>query len=411
MNVALFFRTPDVTRALERAARCAGMPVAAHRPQGSKWAKVFGMEPCSACAYVSSTPGGKPACDKCLAGAAAAAARSGMSRPFICHAGFACLCAPAPGGAVLTFGPYCPAEQPESLATDFLAGLAALGEEAGTPPVSLADVRIIPSSAVPALAAWTVEALEALWAHQLASEQAPEEPEEEDRDETRRRPRTAKTADPYGAAAIAAALGGGAHHKARALFRAALSETTGGKKTAIAVKRARAVAAAAAVLEAAARASLPIETCWRHFPDLLGETQRARNELQLANAGMRLLGRIKREQKKTAPAESRAFGELAEIVASNFESGITLHEVADRLGQTPSAITHRLQRNFGMSFSDYVGRLRIDRAKELLRRTKLTAEAVGRRVGVDDPSNFRKLFKKFETISPQEYRKRFGVKK
>lgn len=411
MNPALFFRTPDATRALERAARCGGMPVAAHIGQGPKWVNVFGGQACSACAYVGSTPGGKPACEKSRAGAAAAAARSGMPRPFICHAGFACLCAPAPGGAVLTFGPYCPAEQPESLATDFLAGLAALGEKEDTLPVSLADIRVIPSSAVPALAEWTVEVLERLWTHHAAAEETPEEPKEESHHARRPKARGAKVNDPYGAAAIAAALGGGAHDKARALFRAALSETAGGKRTAIGVKRARAIAAAAAVVEAGARASLPVDGCWRHFAGLLEETRQARNELQLVNAAMRVLGRIKRERKKAAAAEPQAFAELAEIVASNLESGISLREVAGRLGQTPSAITHRLQRNFGMSFSDYVGRLRIDRAKELLRRTKLTAEAVGRRVGVDDPSNFRKLFRKFERISPQEYRKRFGVKK
>jgi AraC-like DNA-binding protein len=320
------------------------------------------------------------------------------------------------GGAVVTFGPYCPAEQPESLATDFLAGLAALGEETDTLPVSLADVRLVPSPAIPALAAWTVETLEGLWAQETAAEAATED--EDAREETaetvrRRRAGRRSEADAYGAGAIAAALAGGAHDKARALFRAAISETPGGKRTAIGVKRARAVAAAAAVLESAARASLPVEGCWENFGGMLDEVRQARNELQIANVAMGLLGRIKRERRQTDASGGGAerFGELSEIVAAHLESGITLKEVAERLGQTPTAITHRLQRNFGMSYSDYVGRLRVDKAKELLRRTRLTVEVVGCRVGIEDASNFRKLFRKFEPMSPQEYRERFGVKK
>jgi len=413
MTAADFFRGEGVVRAVERASRCGGIPVCAHVAVAARWVKTAGAGSCSACSYVASTPGGKRACDESRGAAAAAAARSGMGRPFICHAGFACYCVPAPGGAVITFGPYCPAEQPESLAADFMAGLAALGENAKSLPVSLADVRFVPSSAVPALAGWTVETLAGLWARESAAEAQSEEPPEEREPSRRRRVSRRSDPDAYGAGPIAAALAGGAHDKARALFRAALSEAPGGKKTAIGVKRARAIAASAAVLESAARASLPVDGCWEHFGGMLEEVRQARNELQLVNVAMRVLGRIKRERRESvaSPTGPDRFAELGEIVAAHLESGITLKEVAGRLGQTPTAITHRLQRNFGMSYSDYVGRLRVDRAKELLRRTRLTVEAVGRRVGIEDASNFRKLFRKFETMSPQEYRERFGMKK
>jgi len=50
-------------------------------------------------------------------------------------------------------------------------------------------------------------------------------------------------------------------------------------------------------------------------------------------------------------------------------------------------------------------------AKELLRRTKLSVGEVARRVGIGDPSNFNKLFRKFETVPPVEYRKRYGGKR
>ena len=88
-----------------------------------------------------------------------------------------------------------------------------------------------------------------------------------------------------------------------------------------------------------------------------------------------------------------------------------MKDVATKLGQTPSAITHRLQRKFGMSFSEYFGRMRVEQAKELLRRTRLSVLEIATRVGVNDPSNLGKLFRKFENVSPIAYRQRYANKR
>jgi two-component system response regulator YesN len=84
--------------------------------------------------------------------------------------------------------------------------------------------------------------------------------------------------------------------------------------------------------------------------------------------------------------------------------GIPLQEMAKLLGQSPSAISHRLERKFGMSYSDYLARLRMEEAKRLLRHTKLSATAIGPRVGIRDQSNFTKTFKRFIGMTPAEYR-------
>jgi two-component system response regulator YesN len=97
-----------------------------------------------------------------------------------------------------------------------------------------------------------------------------------------------------------------------------------------------------------------------------------------------------------------------QLVEARLVEGVTLNEIAAELGQTPTAITHRLQRGYGMSFSQYLGRLRVEKAKELLRRTQLPVSAIAQRVGLSDVSNFGKLFRKFEGMAPLDYRQRFG---
>ncbi len=49
--------------------------------------------------------------------------------------------------------------------------------------------------------------------------------------------------------------------------------------------------------------------------------------------------------------------------------------------------------------------VRITQAKQLLRFTDMTVEAVGAECGMEDANYFSRLFKKLEGISPGEFRK------
>jgi AraC-like DNA-binding protein len=102
------------------------------------------------------------------------------------------------------------------------------------------------------------------------------------------------------------------------------------------------------------------------------------------------------------------YAELNRILLPRIAEKVTLTEVAQALGVSPSAITHRLQRRFGVSYSEYLGRLRAEKAKELLRRTRLGVAEVASRVGISDPSNLGRLFRRHVMMSPKEYRSRYG---
>ena len=355
--------------------------------------------------------------------------------PFFCYMGFACIRVfPLPEeapGFVLTFGPYCPPEGAGSIETSALEGLARLQV---TPDAAftkaLMNVPVLPAVTVPGIVEWTVDALQELWVRFQVSDEsdgsdrsdgsdgldrALDETGPDDSEEAVLRPRRrakshAVSPDPYRAGPIAAALTGGAQGQARALVRAVLDETRSGQRARIAVKRARMLALVGAVFEAAERAEVDTAPCRARLPQFIEEVERARTDLRLADAAMRLLSILKRKAAREA-AQAEGYAELNAILLPRLLDGITLNEVAAKLGQHPTAITHRLQRKFGMSFSEYIGRLRVDRAKELLRRTRLPVTEVARRVGINDTSNFAKLFHKFESMSPVKYREQFGRKR
>lgn len=54
--------------------------------------------------------------------------------------------------------------------------------------------------------------------------------------------------------------------------------------------------------------------------------------------------------------------------------------------------------------------IRIETSKALLENTNLRVDEILDRVGYNDDSTFRRLFKKHTTLSPHEYRRRFGLK-
>jgi transcriptional regulator GlxA family with amidase domain len=54
----------------------------------------------------------------------------------------------------------------------------------------------------------------------------------------------------------------------------------------------------------------------------------------------------------------------------------------------------------------YIQALRIEEAKQALETSDGTVEAIGRQVGYEDASSFRRLFKRLAGIGPQEYRRK-----
>lgn len=414
MKPAAFFRLPEVRATLDRASRAAATPLSVHYvDRGEEGIRVTGSGGCQACRYVAGLPEGPQRCRESRVEASVPALRRGRPVPFVCHMGFACVAMPAlPGtglGFTLTFGPYCPAEAPETLEQDALWGFSDLGHnpEEGL-PVTLADIHIASADSVPAVAEWTSEALNALWKSVHAEDAAPAtEPSLPAEEKHARRARPQPPApSPYDSAQIAAALAGGNSAQARKLVNAALSEAEAGSRVKVAVRRARAVALVSAALEAAQRAQLQVDGCWDRMPEFLQRAKTARRTEDLVGAAMDVLGIIRRRVQRAADDQD-GFIALNRIVMARLADGITLNEVAKELGQHPTAITHRLQRKFGMSYSQYIGQLRVSMAKDLLRCTRLSTAEISRRVGIRDGSNLGKLFRKFENMSPQEYRRRF----
>lgn len=414
MSPLEFLRSEAVVALLDRAATAAGVPLSVHYVErNQEGARILGFGQCGACRHVQSLPGGGTACRFSRATAANMALRQRRPMPFICHLGLACVSAPvlAEENFVMTFGPYAPMEEQRSLEEDVRAGFSnLLGREEPELPVSLEDLHRTPAASVPAIAEWTMEALQAAWkATESETAISADAPVDTVSIPSRRRAPVRASAVSGTVQTIVTALAGGSFQQARALMQGELDELSRSGGRGLERRRARVATMASAALEGLAGSGVEVAAAWPAFPEFVTTVAAGEDDRALLEAAMKLFSFLRREVvREQSEATLPHYPELFELVNARLLQGITLEEVAVTLGQTPSAISHRLKRKFGMSFSDYVGRIRVDRAKRLFRETLLGPLEVGHRVGIPDQSNFARLFRKVEGISPSAYRKQFG---
>lgn len=114
--------------------------------------------------------------------------------------------------------------------------------------------------------------------------------------------------------------------------------------------------------------------------------------------------------------ELRSSGPLqrvTEFIDAHFAEDITLAKLTEIWADARPVTAQHFCRVFksavGMRPMEYIARRRIARAKLLLWNTDDTAAEIGRQCGYPDPTYFGAVFRRYEGISPGEYRRRKGA--
>lgn len=103
--------------------------------------------------------------------------------------------------------------------------------------------------------------------------------------------------------------------------------------------------------------------------------------------------------------EQDLFEVIDSYIQKNYNQKITLSTIAMNIYVTPSVCRNILKEN-GISFNDYLTKIRMDHAKRLLSDSMLSIEMISGEVGYANPKYFFKVFKKIMGETPQEYRKK-----
>ena len=99
---------------------------------------------------------------------------------------------------------------------------------------------------------------------------------------------------------------------------------------------------------------------------------------------------------------SRARAYLAQHFS---DPNLMLRDVAEYVGMSDSRFSAVFGQQMGMTFTEYLTALRMNKAKEMLNATAMRSSEIARGVGYNDPHYFSYLFRKHTGVTPSEFRK------
>lgn len=94
-----------------------------------------------------------------------------------------------------------------------------------------------------------------------------------------------------------------------------------------------------------------------------------------------------------------------QMIKENYQDGITLEEIADRLHVSDEYLSSQFKKETGVTFSETIRKYRMERIKQLLQESNLKLNQIANMVGYSDPKYMSKVFKEETGMLPAEFRK------
>lgn len=94
-------------------------------------------------------------------------------------------------------------------------------------------------------------------------------------------------------------------------------------------------------------------------------------------------------------------------ISQNLSGNLSLDAIAGQLHISPSHLSRTFKKAALGSLTEYINKERIEKAKELLQNTDLLTYEIAESVGYKDATYFSSIFRKYEGISPSEYKAKF----
>ena len=98
-----------------------------------------------------------------------------------------------------------------------------------------------------------------------------------------------------------------------------------------------------------------------------------------------------------------------DYILSNYSKDISLDDVSRQVNISPYYFSKIFKEETGEGFVEYLTRIRMEKAKELLATTEYSMKEICSMVGYADPNYFSRSFKKNVGVTPTEYKAEAGV--
>lgn len=113
---------------------------------------------------------------------------------------------------------------------------------------------------------------------------------------------------------------------------------------------------------------------------------------------------IKVKDLKSKDISENTIKAVLKYIDNNYSRDISLNTVANHVHLNSQYLSRYFKQKLGITFTQYVTNLKIEKAKKLLINTDKSITQVSMEVGFSDVSYFSKVFYKNENLSPYKFK-------
>lgn len=110
---------------------------------------------------------------------------------------------------------------------------------------------------------------------------------------------------------------------------------------------------------------------------------------------------------KTHTQHKKLVRQVLDFIAGRYKEDLTLAWISEQVHLNASYLSRLLKNECGENFTQLLTKIRMDKAKELLKDGTVKIYEVAEQVGIADPHYFAVIFKRHVGMSPSEYRDHF----
>lgn len=107
---------------------------------------------------------------------------------------------------------------------------------------------------------------------------------------------------------------------------------------------------------------------------------------------------------KTEDASSRLIRTITDIVKERNGKPVSVDEIAHELSYTRSHVSKLFKQLTGESLKSFIDRIRLDKAKEMLRYSEFNISYITAELGFKDIFTFSRFFRRMTGMNPRQYR-------
>ncbi|GEN56168.1 hypothetical protein GCM10012290_06780 [Halolactibacillus alkaliphilus] len=94
------------------------------------------------------------------------------------------------------------------------------------------------------------------------------------------------------------------------------------------------------------------------------------------------------------------------VIKTKYQENLNLETICDEIAVSKNYFSYLFKREVGMNLWQYLTEYRIKKAKQLLLETDMKSYEIAFHVGYENPSYFSMVFKKYEAMTPNQYRQK-----